>query len=105
MNNDLLKQQLVEWQDFDGAMFGLGVALGIWPDDWVAHGLGNKWIFWSDNPLGNALYGCLEKLVEVGILLEDDEGCKFKWNPDFSIAIYDEKQNGEWRRQQTDKKS
>jgi hypothetical protein len=105
MSSPLLQDLLTNWTDPDGAMFCMGVSLGLWPDDWPTHGLGNKWIFWVDNPLGNALHQCLENLVETGVLeCNPDEGYQqFRWSPKFSVENYDEAQNGEWRRQQAEK--
>ena len=99
MSSPLLQELLADWCDPDGAMFCMGVSLGLWPNDWPTDGLNNKWIFWSNNPLGNSLYHCLELLVKVGVLEENDDQ-RFRWNPKFSVEAYDEAQNGEWRRQQ-----
>jgi len=99
MKSTQLKDLLSAWSDPDGAIFSLGVSLGLWPDDWLNYGLKYKWIFWSANPLGERLYDCLIKLVEVGMIIESEER-QYKWNPDFTVESYDEDINGEWRRNQ-----
>ena len=55
-----LKERLIDWTDFDVAGYQLGVVLGLlpeWPkgEAWGEH----KWVFWSANPLGDALYEML----------------------------------------------
>lgn len=88
-----LQDCLKDWDDPDGAMFSMGASLGLWPDDWDTHGLHNKWIFWADNPLGNALFECLEKLATAGILKTDSDSgvVRFCWDPEFSIEAYEQK--------------
>jgi len=41
-----------------------------------------KWIFWTDNPIGNMLHSILEILVEAGVL-EKNEDEQYRYNPDF----------------------
>ena len=88
-----LREQLSDWQDWDGAGYELGKALGIFERyDWFKA----KHLFWSRNPLGEGLHDCLEALVEAGVLIGDGgiEGggesesaktacTRFKWNPEF----------------------
>ena len=46
-----------------------------------------KWIFWSNNPLGNTLCGILDKLVEVGVLeFRDEPDVQFRWNAQFKTG-------------------
>ena len=72
-----LKERLKEWTDFDVALYGLGVVIGIFEKDtWFDNN--QKWIFWSNNPLGNTLHEILGKLVSTGILEENDYG-QFRW--------------------------
>ena len=65
-------------EDFDWAGFQLGASLGLWDDDPQTFQR-VKHVFWSDNPLGNALFECLLKLTEARVLEEDKEECKFRW--------------------------
>jgi len=79
-----LQERLKEWQDFDVAAYELGVTLGLFEDD--PQGTyeafrANKGIFWSDNPLGNALYGILQSLAEQDFLDWDREESKYRWSP------------------------
>lgn len=82
-----LKVRLAKWRDWDGAAYELGVVLGLWmdygapigEDPW--HGL--KHIFWTDNPLGNALYNSLIELVNAGVLETQEDKLSFRWNPNY----------------------
>jgi hypothetical protein len=39
-----------------------------------------KWVFWSDNPLGNALWDLLHALVKAGVLEHREEpDHQFRW--------------------------
>jgi hypothetical protein len=78
-----LKQRLTNWTDYDVAAYELGVVLGLLPefggdDPWH----GTKWMFWSANPLGEALHDFLVELSKIGVLQMNDDG--FRWNPDYS---------------------
>ena len=60
---DTLRVALADWTDFDVSAHVLAQCLGIMPS-----GLGMneaKWVYWSDNPLGNMLYGTLERLLKL----------------------------------------
>ena len=72
--NDFLNR-MSAWQDSDGAAYELAVSLGaLPPGDFPKH----KWIFWTDNPLGNGLHGALFALVSAGLLEYDEEGDRFR---------------------------
>jgi len=81
-----LSERLKDWKEIDGALFDLGVALGLWNDtpkggNWQQQA--PKWVFWSNNPLGNALYETLERLVAIGVLemrQEQDSEIEYRWN-------------------------
>ncbi|MCF6221861.1 MAG: hypothetical protein L3J65_12185 [Robiginitomaculum sp.] len=91
MENNLtnnLRHTLKEWTEIDVAAFHLGVALGIIPplsDEKDIYNFGGKkWMFWSENPLGNLLFDLLENLVKLDIL-EKHKGDNqlFRWNPSY----------------------
>lgn len=74
-----LPAALADWTDFDVAAFELGRALGIFTE---ADSFSRvKGVFWSNSPLGIALYETLRVLVAGGILEEkpDDDGI-FRWS-------------------------
>jgi len=74
---ETLRVALADWTDFDASAHVLAQCLGIMPS-----GLGMneaKWVYWSDNPLGNMLYGTLERLLELG-------ASKSVRNPTFNIV-------------------
>lgn len=81
--NDTLKELLVEWTDFDYAAFQVGVVFGLWPpegEDQASFRLKNKHVFWTNNPLGNALHQILNSLVKCGILERRDEpDLQYRW--------------------------
>lgn len=83
------KDRLTGWLDWDCAAYELGVCLGLWIDfgapSWEDPWHGLKWIFWTDNPLGNTLHNMLLNMVEVGILESKDDNEHFRWNPNYDI--------------------
>lgn len=88
-DNRTLKNLLSEWTAFDVAEFYLACALGLmkW-DDWpTGTPIPNKWIFWSNNPIGNMLHKTLEAIVQAGILEENGDN-QFRWNASF-VADWD----------------
>ncbi|MBM0203407.1 hypothetical protein JNW90_09995 [Micromonospora sp. STR1s_5] len=77
-----LAESMGEWTDADGAAYRLAVELGaIDPDIDFPRA---KWIFWTDNPLGNGLHSALIALAAAGIL-ESNDGDSFRWNPQFEL--------------------
>lgn len=76
-----LSKQLEEWEDWDWAAFLVGSHLGIFTES--ASFTSVKAVFWTDNPLGNALHEMLVLLAAAGVLerrQEPDE--QFRWaNP------------------------
>lgn len=68
---------LVEWTEFDGAEYELGLALGMWPPESTFQ-TDLKWIFWSDNAIGTFLMHGLDVLHHLGILEYDDEGQRWR---------------------------
>lgn len=85
-----LKHSLADWTDFDVASHYVAVALGVAPDPgregdcWG----GKKWVFRSANPLGERLYRVLQTLAEYGVLEEDKEEMRFRWNPKYNWETY-----------------
>jgi hypothetical protein len=76
-----LRACLTEWTDFDCAARALGISIGLFtPEQDLPLTL--KHVFWSRNPVGEALNAMLMELVHAGVLLYDDD-LRFKWNPDF----------------------
>jgi len=69
----MLKELLKDWADFDGAQHAIAVSLGLMPNDWHWVLENAKWVFWSNNPLGNMLSKMLIALVEQDVLEENDE--------------------------------
>jgi hypothetical protein len=88
-----LRHSLTEWTDDDIASYYVAVALGVAPDpgnEWSFWG-GKKWMFWATNPLGDGLYHVLKMLAESGVLEWDEDGGKFRWNPNFDWERHGEK--------------
>jgi len=88
-------RDMTEWNDWDGAAYVLGLSLGLFNKETHPYMRDLKHVFWTANPIGEALHKCLEELVRAGILLgtnadDDDEhdpecaSLKFKWNPAFA---------------------
>lgn len=74
-----LSEGLAEWTDWDGAAFGVGRSLGIFSDSQTFTQV--KGVFWTDNPLGNALHEVLLQLAAAGVLeRREDPGEQFRWS-------------------------
>ena len=68
---------MAEWEDWDGAAYLLGRALGIFENQAF---LAVKGVFWTDNDLGNGLHDALLSLVRAGVLERRDElDEQFRW--------------------------
>lgn len=70
---------LADWTDWDGAAFTLGRSLGIFSETETFTQV--KWVFWTNNPLGNALHEMLVQLTAAGVLERRDEpdDIQFRW--------------------------
>jgi hypothetical protein len=73
-----LKDVTKEWTDFDIAAHQLGIDIGLFHQD-EAFQTDLKWVFWSDNPVGNMLYQMLRLLAETGVLERDEESMQYRW--------------------------
>jgi hypothetical protein len=67
-----------KWYDFDELMHWILKDMGVVKDF-------QKWIFWSNNPLGNALTDFVCTLAELKILERNDEG-QFRLPEGFNAA-------------------
>jgi hypothetical protein len=65
-----LRENLKEWIDIDLAAFELANSLGVIEQQSF---LEAKWVLWSDNNIGKALFEILGKLVEAGVWEKRDE--------------------------------
>ncbi|MFI0928368.1 hypothetical protein ACH4TP_31285 [Streptomyces sp. NPDC021012] len=66
-----LSEGLAAWTDWDGAAFVVGRSLGIFEESVTFTQV--KSVFWTDNPLGNALHEVLLQLVAAGVLERQEE--------------------------------
>ena len=84
-----LKEALADWEDPDVTAYYLGCCLGLMgPEDGSFDGFRKaKATVFMDNPVGNALYAMLDRLVSLGALLYNEPEMQYKWNPSF---------HGEW---------
>lgn len=78
-----LREAFSQPEDIDIAQHHLAVLLGMVKDDKTSFSKDNKWVYWTNNPYGNALCDILFKLVDIGLLYYDDEEQRFWSNPDF----------------------
>ena len=78
-----LRENLGDWNDVEGAGYALAQCLGLL-DPEVPYS-DTKYLFWSANPLGDALIRTLDDLVRLGVLeeREDDGGTVYRWDPAF----------------------
>ncbi|MGW5582066.1 hypothetical protein [Micromonospora chokoriensis] len=83
-----LADALNEWTDADGAQYELGSAMGLFADRTF---LQVKWVFWSNDPLGQALWDMLHALVRAGVLEHRDEpDHQFRWKTAAPIGGLDD---------------
>ncbi len=76
------KTRLSDWTDSDYAAFFLAQSIGLMKD--VNFPRQAKGVFWSDNPLGNALHRMLMELVDAGVLeYREEPDYQFRWNAQF----------------------
>ncbi|MGW3521064.1 hypothetical protein [Streptomyces hydrogenans] len=75
-----LSEGLAGWTDGDGAAFMVGRSLGIFDESVTFTQV--KGVFWTDNPLGNALHEVLLQLVTAGVLERraEPEDERFRWS-------------------------
>lgn len=72
------REQMADWTDVDAAQHLLAQCLGIFPRD--VSMIEKKWVYWSDNALGSALYRMLEALVSAGVIEKRDEpDLQYRW--------------------------
>lgn len=62
--------------DFDQAACALLVALGVYRFDGRTFGPA-KWVFASNNPVGDAVFDLLARLADAGVLERTEDG--FRW--------------------------
>lgn len=78
-----------EWEDWDVALFKVGVALGLIPtpsptdpDRWG----GYKWVAWSANPTVEVLQGILDQMVVAGVLeRREDPDTQYRRRPSWTL--------------------
>lgn len=83
-----LSVALKEWTEIDVAAFHAGVALGIIPPNVSGktdyNFGGQKWVFWTENPIGSMLFDLLAKMTSAGILEQrPDDDQLYRWNAGF----------------------
>jgi hypothetical protein len=81
-----LKEKLSDWVGWEGAEFELAVLLGLveaGEESWLK----NKGIFWTANPVSDALSQMLQALVKAGVLeYRTEPDHEFRWNKDHSLS-------------------
>jgi catechol 2,3-dioxygenase-like lactoylglutathione lyase family enzyme len=81
-----LAATLSDWVDIDVAAHALARALGVMPINSAMSDA--KWVYWSNNPLGNELVILLDRLVELGFLEKRDEpDIQYRTQPDFPRTL------------------
>lgn len=89
-----LRAGVKEWTDWDGAAAALATVIGV-VDSPSAFG-GEKWLFWSDNEVGNAIYRMLDELVEIGVLeCREEPDRQYRWNPAFDLQMVGRRRRGD----------
>lgn len=87
-----LRDALLEWTDCDVAAHELALALGLM-DESVEFATDAKHVYWSANPVGEALHEALEAFAKAGFLeYRDEPDIQFRWRPNF---------RGSWEKDQS----
>jgi len=80
------REALASWTDADAAMHMLARSLGVVAQNSTTREV--KWIYWSNNPLGEFLYRMLNELVLLGALEKRDEpDLQFRWREGFEPPV------------------
>ncbi|QDT38507.1 hypothetical protein [Stratiformator vulcanicus] len=79
-----LKDSLKEWVESDVAEFELAVLLGLVGPSGEEFRR-RKWVWWSNNPIGNGLHAMLATLVEAKVLEYDEESERYRFNEQFNL--------------------
>lgn len=90
-NNFEFKTAMNEWADMDIAHYYIAISLGLIPtpdktrpfDEFCQY----KALFATNNLIGNKLAGMLDKLVDIGYLLFNEDEGQYTLNKDFKIDI------------------
>lgn len=84
MEIQTLRDRLSDWRDWDFAAFLLAQSIGLMSSEVRFH-LEAKHVFWTNNPVGDALETMLGELVKTGVLENRDEpDDQYRWNPAFA---------------------
>jgi lactoylglutathione lyase len=86
MSGMTLVAKLGDWTDIDEAAHALAVAIGLMP---AASRMSDaKWVYWSNNPLGNELHGWLDRLAVLGVLEKRDQpDFQYRTKRDFAAKV------------------
>ena len=78
-----LAEHLADWTDADGAQYELGRAIGLFADASFPQ---VKFVFWTNNVLGDSLWEALHSLVRAGVLeYRDEPDHQFRWSPTAAV--------------------
>jgi hypothetical protein len=81
---ETLRGALQDWTDVDLAEYYTAVALGLIDPERSPFQTQAKHVFWTDNPVGNALHQLLETLVSLSVLERRDEpDLQYRWNAQY----------------------
>ena len=86
MTTDLrtFRAAIQEWSDVDLAQYALAVALGMIAPERSPFATKAKHLFWTNNPLGNALHEFLETLARLGVIERRGEpDLQYRWNASY----------------------
>ncbi len=73
-----------DYEDFDVVSWQIAVDLGIIDPEQYNLAVDCKHVFWSNHPVGGAIYQFIENLVQQGLLEENpEEPSQFRWNRNY----------------------
>jgi hypothetical protein len=87
-----LAELLADWTDQDIAMHSIAVSLGLVPND-IDYAMSKaKFVYWSNNELGNMLGELVDLMEGIGALefqiINDEE--KIRWNKTYNPSLFHE---------------
>lgn len=86
-----VKQYLKDWRDLDHLQYEIALRLGVISID-QSFQTDVKWVFWTDNPLGNMLYDMIRALEENGFIEQNDQ-LQYRWKGNNEVTASIENDN------------
>jgi hypothetical protein len=78
-----VRDELAEWAEWDEAGWSIAMHLGLLPPG-VSYQTEAKHVFWTSNPLWDAIHDVLDAMVRVGALEYEPEEQRWRARPEYA---------------------